>query len=86
MTIPARLGMITARRVVVGRRWRRTGVAGVLDAVRGAAEQCAALRLTLQTEDKNVAALRLYDRYGFRPVTGMRHLMLGLARTGHATD
>ena len=62
--------------------WRRTGVArALLDAVRAAAQERGALRLTIQTEDDNVAALGLYERYGFRPVTGMRHLMLPLTPT-----
>lgn len=66
---------------------RRTGVArALLDAVRAAAQQRAALRLTLQTEDDNDPALRLYERYGFRTVTGMQHLMLPLVPTGPATE
>ena len=75
------------RDIFVDPRWRRTGVAlALLDAVRTAAEQRGALRLTLQTEDDNVAALRLYERYGFSPVTGLRHLMLALATTHHETE
>jgi len=68
------------RDLFVDPRWRRTGVArGLLDAVRTAARERGALRLTLQTEDDNVAALRLYERYGFAPVAGLRHLVLSLA-------
>ena len=75
------------RDVFVDPRWRRTGVAlALLDAVRAAAQQHGALRLTLQTEDDNVAALRLYERYGFAPVTGLRHLTLALTPTAHATE
>jgi GNAT superfamily N-acetyltransferase len=75
------------RDLFVDPRWRRTGVArALLDAVRAAAQQRGALRLTLQTEDDNVAALRLYERYGFRPVRGLRHLMLALAPTRNATE
>jgi GNAT superfamily N-acetyltransferase len=75
------------RDVFVDPRWRRAGVArDLLDAVRAAAQQRGALRLTLQTEDDNLAALRLYERYGFGPVTGMRHLTLALAPPGHATE
>ena len=74
------------RDIYVDPPWRRTGVAqALLDAVRSAAQQRGALRLTLQTEDDNVAALRLYERYGFGPVTGLRHLTLSLAPTGPAT-
>ena len=68
------------RDMFVDPRWRRIGVArALLDTVRTAAEQRGALRLTLQTEDDNAAALRLYERYGFGPVTRLRHLTLGLA-------
>jgi GNAT superfamily N-acetyltransferase len=70
------------RDVFVDPRWRRTGVArALLDAVRTAAQQSGALRLTLQTEDDNADALRLYERYGFAPVTGLRNLTLGLPST-----
>jgi GNAT superfamily N-acetyltransferase len=63
---------------------RRAGVArALLDTVRAAAERRGARRLTLQTEDDNEAALRLYEQYGFVPVSGMRHLTLALA-TGTA--
>jgi len=71
------------RDIYVDPRWRRTGVArALLDAVRAAAQRRGALRLTLQTEDDNIAALRLYEGYGFGPVTGLRHLMLPLAADG----
>jgi GNAT superfamily N-acetyltransferase len=74
------------RDVFVDPRWRRSGVAwALLDAVRAAAQRRGALRLTLQTEDDNPAALRLYERYGFGPVTGLRHLVLALAPTGQST-
>ena len=67
------------RDIFVDPRWRRTGVArALLDAVRAAAQQRGALRITLQTEDDNVSALRLYERYGFGPVTGLRHLALDI--------
>jgi GNAT superfamily N-acetyltransferase len=68
------------RDLFVEPRWRRTGVArALLDAVRTAAQRRGAVRLSLQTEDENTDALRLYERYGFRPVTGLRHLTLDLA-------
>jgi GNAT superfamily N-acetyltransferase len=58
---------------------RRAGVArALLDAVRVAATERGAGRLTLQTEDDNEAALRLYEGYGFRPTTGLRSLTLPL--------
>jgi len=67
------------RDLYVEPRWRRTGVArGLLDAVRAAAQHRGALRLSLQTEEDNADALRLYERYGFGPVTGLQHLVLDL--------
>jgi GNAT superfamily N-acetyltransferase len=75
------------RDLFVDPRWRRIGVArALLDAVRASAQQRGALRLTVQTEDGNATALRLYERYGFGPVTGLRHLTLGLVSTGPATE
>jgi ribosomal protein S18 acetylase RimI-like enzyme len=76
----------TVRDIYVDPPWRRIGVArALLDTVRAAAQQRGALRLTLQTEDDNVAALRLYERYGFGPVEGLRHLTLALAPTDRET-
>ena len=70
------------RDLYVEPRWRRTGVArGLLDAVRAAAQHRGALRLSLQTEEDNADALRLYERYGFGPVTGLRHLVLNLSES-----
>jgi GNAT superfamily N-acetyltransferase len=67
------------RDLFVAPQWRREGIAtALLDAVRAAATQRGAVRLTLQTEDDNAAALQLYERYGFRSVTGLRHLTLPL--------
>ena len=75
------------RDVFVDPDQRRTGVArALLDAVRAAAEQRGALRLTVQTEDDNAAALRFYERYGFGPVTGLRHLTLSLAPTSQTAE
>lgn len=74
------------RDIYVDPQSRRTGVArALLDAVRAAAQQRGALRLSLQTEDDNVAALRMYERYGFEPVTGLRHLSLALTPTDGET-
>lgn len=50
----------------------------LLDAVHAAAQQRGALRLSLQTEPGNSGALRLYEQYGFTPITGLCHLMLDL--------
>jgi GNAT superfamily N-acetyltransferase len=67
------------RDVFVAPQWRRSGIAtALLDVVGAAATERGALRLTLQTEDDNAAALRLYERHGFQPVTGLRHLTLPL--------
>jgi GNAT superfamily N-acetyltransferase len=67
------------RDLFVPPHWRRSGVArALLDAVRAAAQQRGALRLSLQTEPENTAALGLYEQYGFTPVTGLRHLTLDL--------
>jgi ribosomal protein S18 acetylase RimI-like enzyme len=67
------------RDLFVQPRWRRTGVArALLDAVRASATRRGALRLSLQTEPENTGALRLYEQYGFTPVTGLRHLTLDL--------
>jgi GNAT superfamily N-acetyltransferase len=58
---------------------RRQGIAmALLDAVRTAAETAGALRLGLQTEEQNVAALALYRRAGYEPVNGYRGLELFL--------
>jgi GNAT superfamily N-acetyltransferase/broad-specificity NMP kinase len=75
------------RDVYVDPQWRGKGVArALLDNVRAAAEARGALRLTLQTEDDNKAALRLYERYGFRPTTGLRHLSLPLRERAPAPN
>ena len=80
--VPASLALgefWVVRDVFVHPARRRTGVArALLDTVRSAAEQRGAARLTLQTEEDNVAALRLYERFGFIPVAGMRQLLLNL--------
>lgn len=68
------------RDLYVEPQWRRTGVAlALLDAVRAAATERGALRLTVQTEDDNQAALRLYERCGYRPTAGIQNLSLPLA-------
>jgi GNAT superfamily N-acetyltransferase len=67
------------RDLFVHPRWRRAGVARtLLDSVRAAGQRRGALRLSLQTEPENTGALRLYEQYGFTPVTGLRHLTLDL--------
>jgi GNAT superfamily N-acetyltransferase len=58
---------------------RRRGAAGALvAAVRRAAVEAGAARLSVQTEPDNQAALRLYRANGFVPVTGVQALMLPL--------
>ena len=65
---------------------RRSGVAlALLDAVRAAAERRGVLRLSVQTENDNDPALRLYERYGFERVTGLRHLQLPLTSSRQAS-
>lgn len=58
---------------------RREGIAlSLLDAVRSAADVSGALRLALQTEEENEAAMNLYRSAGYVPVTGYRSLILPL--------
>jgi ribosomal protein S18 acetylase RimI-like enzyme len=58
---------------------RRLGVArSLLASVRAAAIEAAAVRVTLQTENDNDAALRLYTESGFVAVSGYRSLVLPL--------
>jgi ribosomal protein S18 acetylase RimI-like enzyme len=60
---------------------RRHGVATALvTGVRDAATADGAVRLSLQTEPGNEAALRLYRRLGFGPVDGVVALTLPLVR------
>jgi ribosomal protein S18 acetylase RimI-like enzyme len=61
---------------------RRQGIAlALLDAVRSAAEASGALRVGLQTEEENEAALALYRGAGYLTVTGYRGLVLSLGAT-----
>jgi GNAT superfamily N-acetyltransferase len=58
---------------------RRRGIArALLGHVAAAARADGALRLSLQTEAANAAALRLYASCGFRPVDGLEQLALTL--------
>jgi ribosomal protein S18 acetylase RimI-like enzyme len=58
---------------------RRLGVArALLASVRAAAIESGALRIALQTEDDNKAALRLYAETGYARVNGYCSLMLPL--------
>ena len=58
---------------------RRTGIArALLDAVRETATEAGAVRLAIQTETDNSAALRLYEGSGYTAVEGYRSLMLSL--------
>jgi hypothetical protein len=42
------------------------------------ATTAGAPRLSVQTGEENAAALRLYQGFGFQPVTGVRQLLLDL--------
>jgi GNAT superfamily N-acetyltransferase len=67
------------RDLFVPPRWRRTGIARALLArVRQEAEAAGALRLALQTEEDNAAALRLYRTSGFVEVEGLNSLVMSL--------
>jgi GNAT superfamily N-acetyltransferase len=58
---------------------RRRGIAvALLDAVRAAADASGALRLGLQTEEGNEAALAVYRRAGYVAATGYLNLILPL--------
>ena len=58
---------------------RRRGVARALvDAVRQAATAAGAIRLSVQTEPSNIAALQLYHTSGFAPVEDIQILALPL--------
>ena len=58
---------------------RRCGAGRALvDAVTGAAARGGAIRVSVQTEPDNAAALRLYRDCGFAPVQGVQALMLPL--------
>jgi GNAT superfamily N-acetyltransferase len=62
---------------------RRGGVARALvGAVRQAATAAGAIRLSVQTEAGNVAALQLYQASGFVPVGDIQLLALPLQRDG----
>ena len=66
---------------------RREGIAlSLLDAVRSAAEVSGALRLALQTEEENGAALNLYRSAGYVPVTGYRSLIRPLGESLPAAE
>jgi len=62
---------------------RRRGVARALvGAVRQAAADAGAIRLSVQTEPGNIAALQLYRTSGFVPVEDIQTLALPLQRGG----
>ena len=67
------------RDLFVARSHRQRGVAGLLlNAVHDAAIRSGALRVSLQTESDNAAALRLYARHGYATVEGYLSLTLSL--------
>lgn len=82
VVLPAslRLGTVwSIRDLYVVPRHRRGGVANaLLRHVIDEARAAGALRVSLQTEDGNLAALALYTGAGFRPVTGLRLLNLAV--------
>jgi GNAT superfamily N-acetyltransferase len=58
---------------------RRQGIGrALIDAVRAAAEAAGAIRLSVQTEPDNAAALQLYGASGFAPVEDLLVLALPL--------
>ena len=62
---------------------RRRGVArALIGAVRGAASAAGAIRLSVQTEPGNIAALQLYRTSGFVPVQDLQVLALPLQHGG----
>jgi GNAT superfamily N-acetyltransferase len=62
---------------------RRRGVARALvDAVRQTATAAGAIRVSVQTEPGNIAALQLYRTSGFVPVEDIQTLALPLQRDG----
>jgi GNAT superfamily N-acetyltransferase len=82
VTVPAslRLGCFWQLRdlyVVPAARRHGTGRA-LVSAVRAAAATAGALRVSVQTETGNAAALTLYHASGFRPVEGLQILSLDL--------
>jgi GNAT superfamily N-acetyltransferase len=86
VSIPAsqRLGCFWQLRdlyVVPGARHRGAGRA-LLDAVRQAAAGAGAIRLSVQTEPGNTAALQLYRTAGFIPVEDLCVLSLSLPHDG----
>jgi GNAT superfamily N-acetyltransferase len=86
VSIPAsqRLGCFWQLRdlyVVAGARRRGAGRA-LLDAVRQAAADAGAIRLSVQTEPGNSAALQLYRTTGFIPVEDLCVLSLPLHQDG----
>lgn len=70
----------SVRDVYVVPAQRRRGIGhGLLHAVATAARENGAIRLALQTEEDNEAALALYQEFGFHPVTGLRQFSFGLS-------
>ena len=70
---------VIVRDLYVAPGHRRSGIArALLDHVVADARAAGALRVSLQTEPDNAAALALYAAAGFRPVEGLTSLTLPL--------
>lgn len=80
MELPASLRLAhfwQIRDLFVLQTHRRRGVGrALLGSVQAAAAESGALRLVVQTEDDNDAALRLYTDAGYAPIEGYRSLVL----------
>jgi GNAT superfamily N-acetyltransferase len=84
VALPASLRLAEFRQVrdlYVAPPHRRAGVArALLTHAAGQARDAGAVRLSLQTEHDNGAALQLYRAMGFEPVEGLTLLSLPLGR------
>lgn len=66
---PLQDGVLELRRMFVRADWRGRGVAqALLDALMRRAQELGAAQIWLETGDRQLAAHRLYRRYGFDPI------------------